>query len=189
MSFDLREYAERKRYQVRDLADGHLLLPLRHRLPPKYPPSAQPEWAIIGRYGYATAEGNGFGWALLCPTRPSFNPRIKTLRAIPGLAVIQEGDTEAAGTAPAGVIESVLKVLGIHRRGSAAWAETPGFEFDTQPGLPRAHRRSQPQASFCHASGPAKSDSGTLRRRSRRLCGQGRFSGRARRPGGGLSGG
>lgn len=67
--------------------------------------------AIVCRLGYIHAEGDVLGWVLLCRSGKGLGIRLGRLEQIPGLAVKQVGDTEAAGTAPVEAIDAVLAVL------------------------------------------------------------------------------
>lgn len=74
-----------------------------------------PEDAIVGRHGYMIADGDRLGWALLCGTKHMFNPRLHDIRAIPGVVVQQQGDTEAVGNAPIEAVGRLLDVLKVWR--------------------------------------------------------------------------
>lgn len=73
---------------------------------------------ITCRYGYVGDNGPGkVGWYLTSAgaTAKALRAKVPQLKAV-GAVVMQEGDTEAAGWAPEGRIDDVLKILGVHRR-------------------------------------------------------------------------
>jgi len=71
---------------------------------------------IACELGYVCDEGGRLGWTLVCDRQRGFNCRIRQHESVHGRMVKQEGDTEAAGTAPYGVIDDVLRVLEPYRR-------------------------------------------------------------------------
>ena len=115
MSFDLREYARRHRYRVRNLHDGHPVPPGRA---PKHGQRGQQAFigermdAIIGRFGYVTVEDDCLGWYVGEISKPT--ARIKIVRGAGGI-VTQLGDREAAGHAPLAALEKLLSAIGAYR--------------------------------------------------------------------------
>lgn len=141
MPFDLMIHAKMHRCHLRNLHDGRPVPPARIRGGKRGPASGDGyarEEAIVGRHGYMTADGDRIGWALLCGTKHMFNPRLRDIRAIPGVVVRQEGDTEAAGSAPIEAVGRLLDVLKVWR-----------LRMPTSAGASSEHmRRIRPVRSF-----------------------------------------
>lgn len=118
MSFDLREYARRHRYRVRNLHDGHPVPPAKR--PPRGQRGADAFGAdddrmdaIVGRFGYIVIESDGLGWFLVANSRPPHG-KIATIREAGG-QVNQLGDREAGGTAPTSAMKTLTKLIGVYR--------------------------------------------------------------------------
>jgi hypothetical protein len=116
---ELLEYANAHRLRTRNLHDGGPVGPgeLRRKrgVPPAYIGDGDRLDAIIGPFGYVTAEGNVLGWALLCRSGKGLGIRLERLEKVPGVIVTQVGDTEAAGICPFEAIDAVLDVLEPYR--------------------------------------------------------------------------
>lgn len=114
MSFDLREYARRHRYRVRNLHDGHSVPPSRGPKQGRRGPQAflgERMDAIVGRFGYVTIDGDRLGWYIGEIGKPAF--RIKIVRDAGGI-VAQVGDRDAAGHAPLAALEKLLSAIGTY---------------------------------------------------------------------------
>ncbi len=119
MSFDLREYARRHRYRVRNLHDGHPVPPAKR--PPRgnrgqdaFGADDDRFDAIVGQFGYIVVEGDGLGWYLgEFKARPPHG-RMDAIRAAGG-KVDQLGGFEAAGTAPMSALETTARAIGAYR--------------------------------------------------------------------------
>ena len=116
MSFDLLAYAAAHRYRVRNLHDGRPVPPV--RIPGRgrrgasagYTADDDREDAIVCRYGYVTYDGGGqLGWCLLSETVRAKSFRLRRLVDL-GATMVQEGDTEAAGSVS---VEHIAEVLGV----------------------------------------------------------------------------
>jgi len=116
---DLLTYAQKNHLRLRNLHDGMPVPPARRRhlagFRPVYVGQHDRDMAITCRLGYVHAEGDVLGWVLLCRSGKGLGIRLGRLQKIPALAVKQEGDTEAAGTAPFEAIYAVLNVLEPYR--------------------------------------------------------------------------
>ncbi len=121
MTFDLMTYADEHRCRTRNLHDGRPLHPLRVPVrrrgrSPGYVGDEDRMDAIICRHGYACTEGNGrIGWYLFAGSAKGIKRWLPKLIAA-GVVVEQEGDREAAGDAPVGSIDEILKVLQPYQR-------------------------------------------------------------------------
>ncbi len=115
MSLDLREYARRHRYRVRNLHDGHPVPPARAPKQGRRGPQAFREErmdAIVGSFGYVTIESDRLGWYIGEIQKPA--KRIKIVREAGGI-VTQRGDRDAAGHAPLAALEKLLSAIGAYR--------------------------------------------------------------------------
>lgn len=123
MTTDLVSYASQHRYRLRNLHDGLPCPPARQRRPKgrraAFAGREDRDLAVVCQLGYICAEGDGIGWVLLCPSKRGLGHRLTRLRRLPGVAVRQEADTEAAGTATIAALPGVLRVLRPYRRRSA----------------------------------------------------------------------
>lgn len=121
MSFDIREYARKHRYRVRNLHDGRPLLPLRVPVNGRgraagYKARKDRMDAIICARGYVSCDADDkLAWYLLAKSAKGVNRWLPKLTRL-GAVVQQAGDHEVAGVAPIDEIESVLSVLKPYRR-------------------------------------------------------------------------
>ena len=114
MSFDLTEYAAARRYRVRNLHDGRPVPPFRVRVTKRgtakgYTGADDRDDAVIGQYGYVADGGDGrLEWFLR-----RTNGKAAAVRALAaaGAIVAQDGDGEAAGSAPVSTIAVLIELI------------------------------------------------------------------------------
>ncbi len=124
MPSDLKTYARQHRYRVRNLHDGRPVPPVRPKRKADQPVAfigpTERDDAIMCKRGYAHIEGDLIGWVLLARSARALGYRLGPMRRIMGVVVDQEGDAEAAGTAPVEALDAVLGVLEPYRRKPAS---------------------------------------------------------------------
>ena len=117
MSFDLRAYARRHRYRLRNLHDGAPVPPARSSGKPSRPvyTGEHDRWdAIVGKCGYVAMDGDRLSvFAQFGSVRAKTAGMRKLVDA--GMTITQEGDTEVGGLAAVACIEPVLAVIRVSR--------------------------------------------------------------------------
>jgi hypothetical protein len=125
MNFDLLSCAKAHGHRVRNLHDAYPvppMLPTGPRRSRGYCGKDDREDAIICKHGYVVDDhelswtpAHRLGWCLLTKSSKAKTYKLRRL-AVAGATVIQEGDTEAVGSAPLERLDDILRTLQPYRK-------------------------------------------------------------------------